>query len=301
MTPNYLKKMLPLLLDADLAQATNVRLVSLARAFVAGYELVSSVAPAGEFGTEETFRNRIESLFWALSERSEHESDTAIRSRMVHAMYSLACETVFSADRRKKNCCYRAADTLVRDFMGGIGARPENSLFQQTGVCMCAADLLYPAPAADDEYLLFLERQLAGWTSVLDADGCWPGVSFRVALERIGVMNRVACMFPDLGNDTAIRRAAGYYRRCVRVSADPLNFDERYLYTLGRMYEVALQGNTLPVDKPAARRIARFMYDYSLTLPVHGDAWYYCTSYVIHYIAESVGARLEAEMERHIA
>ena len=67
------------------------------------------------------------------------------------------------------------------------------------------------------------------------------------------------------------------------------------------MYEVALQGNALPVDKPAVRRIARFMYDYSLTLPVRGDAWYYCTSYVIHCIAESIGARLEAEMERHIA
>ena len=105
MTPNYLKKMLPLLLDADPAQATNVRLVSLARAFVAGCELVSSVAPAGEFGTEETFRNRIDSLFWVLSERSEHEPDTAIRSRMVHAMYSLACKTVFPADLRKKNCC----------------------------------------------------------------------------------------------------------------------------------------------------------------------------------------------------
>ena len=142
---------------------------------------------------------------------------------------------------------------------------------------------------------------MAGWTSVLDADGCWPGVSSEVALERIGVMNRVAWMSPDPGNDAVIRRATGYYRRCVRVPADPLNFDEGYLCTLGRMYEVALQGNALPVDKPAARRIARFMYDYSLTLPVRGDAWYYCTSYVIHYIAESVGARLEAEMERHIA
>ena len=128
-----------------------------------------------------------------------------------------------------------------------------------------------------------------------------PTCSSEVALERIGVMNRVAWMFPDLGNDTATRRAAGYYRRCVCVPADPLNFDEGYLCTLGRMYEVALQGNALPVDKPAAWRIARFMYDYSLTLPVRGDAWYYCTSYVIHCIAESIGARLEAEMERHIA
>ena len=166
---------------------------------------------------------------------------------------------------------------------------------------MCIRDRLYPAPAADDEYLLFLKRQMAGWTSALNADGCWPGVSSEVALERIGVMNRVAWMFPDLENDAVIRRATGYYRRCVRVPADPLNFDEGYLCTLGRMYEVALQGNALPVDKPAARRVARFMYDYSLTLPVRGDAWYYCTSYVIHCIAESIGARLEAEMERHIA
>lgn len=44
MTPNYLKKMLPLLLGADPAQATNVQLVSLAKAFAAGYGLVSSVA-----------------------------------------------------------------------------------------------------------------------------------------------------------------------------------------------------------------------------------------------------------------
>ena len=44
MTPNYLKKMLPLLLGADPAQATNVQLVSLAKAFAAGYGLVSSLS-----------------------------------------------------------------------------------------------------------------------------------------------------------------------------------------------------------------------------------------------------------------
>ena len=114
MTPNYLKKMLPLLLDADPAQATNVRLVSLARAFVAGYELVSSVAPAGEFGTEETYRNRIDSLFWALSERSEHEPDTAIRSRMVHAMYSPAKRCFPSI------CGRKTVATGLRTHLSGI-------------------------------------------------------------------------------------------------------------------------------------------------------------------------------------
>lgn len=82
-------------------------------------------------------------------------------------MYSLGLRNGwFSVDLRKKNCCYRAADALVRDFVGVVGARPENGLFQQTAFCMCAAlTLLYPAPAADDEYLLFLKRQMAGWTS----------------------------------------------------------------------------------------------------------------------------------------
>lgn len=111
-------------------------------------------------------------------------------------------------------------------------------------------------------------------------------------------MNRVAWMFPDLGNDAVIRRATGYYRRCVRVPADPLNFDEGYLCTLGRMYEVRLNGPRPSLSTNRSAAVARFMYDYSLTLPVRGDVWYYCTSYVIHCIAESTGARLEAEMER---
>ena len=69
---------------------------------------------------------------------------------------------------------------------------------------MCIRDRLYPAPAADDEYLLFLKRQMAGWTSALDADGCWPGVSSEVALERIGDLAPVEdhvdgpCMILDL-------------------------------------------------------------------------------------------------------
>lgn len=301
MTPNYLKKMLPLLLDADLAQATNVRLVSLARAFVAGYGLVSSVASAGEFGTEETYRNRIDSLFCALSEHFEYESDTAIRSRMVHAMYSLACETVFSADLRKKNCCYRAADALVRDFMGGVGARPGDTPLQQTGVCMCITDLLYPCPDADDSYLLFLKRQIAGWVSGMERNGSWPGVSSDAALERIAVMDRNSHMFLDSRDDSAIKRTAEYYRACVPVPADPRNFDENYLYTLGRMYDVATQGTACPADKTTAGRIARFMYDYSRVLPDRNDAWFYCSSYIIHYIAEGIEARLEAEIERHIA
>ena len=47
--------------------------------------------------------------------------------------YSLACKTVFPADLRKKNCCYRAADALVRDFMASTKS-PLRSFWKQSVV-----------------------------------------------------------------------------------------------------------------------------------------------------------------------
>ena len=52
---------------------------------------------------------------------------------------------------------------------------------------MCAADLLYPAPAADDEYLLFLKRQLAG-KDTFAADYRPPvGIKYTPNIIRAGV------------------------------------------------------------------------------------------------------------------
>lgn len=301
MTPNYLKKVLPLLLDADLAKAANVRLVSLAKAFAAVYELVSSAAPAGEYGAEGTCRDRIGCLFDVLSERLACESDTVVRSRMVHAMYSLACETVFAVDLRKKECCYRAADALVRDYMNGIGTGSGNGLLQQAGICMCAADLLYPAPAADDEYLLFLKRQIAGWIAEMNRDGSWNGVSPDVALERVGMMNRYSCMLFDRTNDKAVKRSFEYFRNSLPVPEDTGNFDENYLHTLGRLYDAAILGNAYDMDHRLAHRIARFMYDYSRTPFCSGDDRFYCTSYVIHCVVEEIGDRIQNKFLLNIA
>lgn len=301
MTPNYLKKVLPLLLNADLAGATNDRLLSLARAYVALYGLVSSGTAVGEYGTDEAWRDRSDLLFGILAERCDGEPDVVVRSGMVRAMYALVCETSFAVDLKKKNGCCAAADALVQSYMRGTGPRPGDNLLQQAGVCMCITDLLYPCPDADDSYLLFLKRQIAGWVSGMERNGSWPGVSSDAALERIAVMDRNSHMFLDSRDDSAIKRTAEYYRACVSVPADPRNFDENYLHTLGRMYDAVSQGYMCPADKAAARRIARFMYDYSRVLPERNEAWFYCSSYIIHYIAEGIEARLEAEIERHIA
>ena len=306
MTPEYLKEALPSLLNADFAGATNVRLLWLARAYAALCGLVTFDSPAGEFGTRRIWLQRIDTLFGVLRERCRRESDAALRCRMVHAMYTLVCGTVSGDVSKKKEVCFAMADELVRDCLGGdekrSSLRPDESeLSIRTGVCHCLIDLLYPGPDADDEYLLFLKRQIAGWIAEMNRDGSWNGVSPDVALERVGVMNRYSCMLLDRTNDKAVKRSFEYFRNSLPVPEDTGNFDENYLRTLGLLYDAALLGNAYDVDRRLARRTARFMYDYSRMLPERNDAWLYCSSYVIHYIAEGIEARLEAEIERHIA
>ena len=221
-------------------------------------------------------------------------------------MYTLVCGTMSGDVSKKKDLCFAMADELVRDCLGGdekrSSLRPDESeLSIRTGVCHCLIDLLYPGPDADDEYLLFLKRQIAGWIAEMNRDGSWNGVSPDVALERVGVMNRYSCMLLDRTNDKAVKRSFEYFRNSLPVPEDTGNFDENYLRTLGLLYDAALLGNAYDVDRRLARRTARFMYDYSRMLPERNDAWLYCSSYVIHYIAEGIEARLEAEIERHIA
>ena len=195
MTPEYLKEALPSLLNADFAGATNVRLLWLARAYVALCGLATFDSPAGEFGTRRIWLQRIDTLFGVLRERCRRESDAALRCRMVHAMYTLVCGTVSGDVSKKKEVCFAMADELVRDCLDGnekrSSLRPDESeLLIRTGVCHCLIDLLYPGPDAGDEYLLLLKRQISGWIAEMNRDGSWSGVSPDVALERIGVMNR---------------------------------------------------------------------------------------------------------------
>ena len=79
MTPEYLKELLPSLLNADFAGATNVRLLSLARTYAALCDLATFDFPSGEYGTRKIWLQRIDTLFGVLRERCRRESDAALR------------------------------------------------------------------------------------------------------------------------------------------------------------------------------------------------------------------------------
>lgn len=149
MTPEYLKELLPSLLNADFAGATNVRLLSLARTYAALCDLATFDFPSGEYGTRKIWLQRIDTLFGVLRERCRRESDAALRCRMVHAMYTLVCGTVSGDVSKRKGGCFAMADELVRDCLGGnekrSSLRPDESeLLIRTGVCHCLMTCFTP-------------------------------------------------------------------------------------------------------------------------------------------------------------
>ena len=72
MTPEYLKELLPSLLNADFAGATNVRLLSLARTYAALCDLATFDFPSGEYGTRKIWLQRIDTLFGVLRDGPCH-------------------------------------------------------------------------------------------------------------------------------------------------------------------------------------------------------------------------------------
>ena len=103
MTPEYLKELLPSLLNADFAGATNVRLLSLARTYAALCDLATFDFPSGEYGTRKIWLQRIDTLFGVLRERCRRESDAALRCRMVRVRRRLEKERgLFRNGRRTR-------------------------------------------------------------------------------------------------------------------------------------------------------------------------------------------------------
>lgn len=272
------------------------RLLSFCRVYTALSEFVAATGLEREYGSKGEHAARVDELLRVICCKTAATDDLASRAALVSAMYALVCETSFVADRNKLDECCGATLRLIEDY--AAAGKPHGLV--QTGICRCISDMFYPE-IPDDACFAFFRDCVREWADTLSASGCWEDVGFDVALERIGVMNRNSYMFLDKTYDAHIRRASDYYRQRIAIPEDPRNFDGRYLPTLGRLYDLVLEGNACIVDRQIAERVVRFMYRYSHTLPVGDDAWLRCMSYVVHHAAGQAAMRTEAEMERHIA
>lgn len=275
------------------------RLLSFCRVYTALSGAVATSGMEREYSSRGEYAARVDELLRVIRCKIAATDDLASRAALVSAMYALVCETSFVADRNKLDECCGATLRLMEDY--AAAGKPGGLV--QTGICRCISDMFYPE-IPDDACFAFFRDCVREWADTLSARGCWEDDGFDVALERIGVMNRNSYMFLDKTYDAHIRRASDYYRHRIAIPEepeDPGNFDGRYLPTLGRLYDLVLEGNACVVDRQIAERVVRFMYRYSHALPAGDDAWFCCMSYVVHHAAEHAAMRTEAEMERHIA
>ena len=291
MTPDNLKELLPRLRNESFVDAANGRLLSLARIYVSLYNLVAFNSLDTVYGDRKIFQQKIDTLLRILQERCGSERDIVLHARMVEMMFSLVCGIVAPVDFKKRNSCCEAVNALVRDHMYGCG-----SLLEQSCLCKCLTDLLYPGPVQDGLYYPYLQDQIAGWTSGLNDDDGWPGVSVDIALERIEVLNRNSYMLLDKRYDGMICGLFSYYRNQLPVPENPANFDVCCLPMLGQLYEIMLQGNTCDVDKSVLQRIAMFMYVYSGSFAEGSDDWLYCISFVVHHLCEDIADQIQNTM-----
>lgn len=272
------------------------RLLSFCRVYTALSAFVATTCPEGECGSRGEYAGRAAELLRVIRCKIAATDELVSRTALVSAMYALSCETSLVTDRDEMDACCGATLRLIHEY--AAAGKPCGLV--QTGICRCISDMFYPE-IPDDACFAFFRGCVREWADTLSARGCWENAGFDVALERIGVMNRNSYMFLDKTYDGHIRRASDYYRRRIAVPEDPVNFDERYLPTLGRLYDLLLDGHACVVDRETAGRIVRFMSRYSQTLCAGDDAWFYCMSYAVRHAAEQAAMRADAEMERHIA
>ena len=288
MTPDQLRELFPRLRDESFADASNGRLLSWARIYISLYNLVAFNSLDAVYGDRKIYRRKIDTLFRMLQNRCGSEHDAVLRARMIQAMFSLVCGIVAPVDSKKKAAYCTAADALVRDHLQTGG----RNLLEETVVCQCITDLLYPGPDSDDEYFQYHQACIAAWVGSMASDGSWQDVPVDIALERIGAMNRNSYMFLVKSCDRQIRQAFEYYRKLFPIPSDPGNFDANSLPVLGRLYDVAMQGNAYPIDKVTAHKVAAFMYTYSQSSIDRNDDWLYCTSYVVRHLCEEIAERI---------
>lgn len=272
------------------------RLLSFCRVHTALSGLAETSDSEKEYGSSAECALRGDELLSLMRHKIAQTDELTSRAALVSALFALVCGTSFVADRNRLDDCCGATLRLMEDYMAA--GKPRGLV--QTGICRCISDMFYPE-ITDDACFSFFRCSVGEWAEALSAKGCWEDVGFDVALERIEVMNRNSYMFLDKTYDGHIGAASDCYRRRIAIPEEPGNFDGRYLQTLGRLYDLLLQGNACVFDRETAGRIVRFMYRYSRVLPSGSDAWLRCMSYVVHHAAEQAAMRAEANAERHTA
>ena len=133
------------------------------------------------------------------------------------------------------------------------------------------------------------------WAASFNPEEGWKDTPTETALERIEVLSRNSYMLLDPSHDSTVRAAFLHYSRKAAASpALPCT-------ALGRLFDLATGGDSLPGEQEAARTAAAGLSRLESASAPGSDTRLYCTSYRIADLCRSIMARMQDEVFGAIA
>lgn len=170
-----------------------------------------------EYGNPEHHREAMEKLFAICSRRSANNQCLMRRSRVLPAMYNFFCMPDTVLDGRKYNFYLNRSFRMMDEWHEKTKytrTLDEKTRIIKYGVLQCIIYTFIYVVDEDkktDKDLLYLKRCIEEWTSELNDNGCWCGISNYEAMRRINIMIGNSNTNSDNRFDAQIEKALSVY------------------------------------------------------------------------------------------
>lgn len=277
---------------ADISDSPE-RLMSLSRACRSVSALLQTGYPEWEGASTASCARKGNSLFDLMLRKAGQGCPTADTLELISEMYGLLNGVSPIPDQSRSRRWDDAAADVLEAYFRDRAAMPSDR--EQTAACLCLLDWFYFMEDTEDEpWMQYLKATVESWSASYTPDG-WPDITTETALARIEVLSRNSYMLLDPSHDSIVRAAFLHYSR--KAAASPA-----LPYTaLGRLYDLATGGDSLPEEQEAAHTATAGLSRLESASAPGSDTRLYCTSYRIADLCRSITRRLQDEVLAAIA
>lgn len=278
---------------ADISDSPQ-RLMSLSRACRSVSALLQTGYPEWEGASAATCVRTGHGLFDLMLRKTGQNCPTADKLELISEMYGLLNGISPCPDQSRSRLWDEAAADALEAYFRDRAAMP--AAREQTAACLCLLDWFYFMEDVEDEpWMQYLKATVNTWTASFNPEEGWKDTPTETALERIEVLSRNSYMLLDPSHDSTVRAAFLHYSRKAAASpALPCT-------ALGRLFDLATGGDSLPGEQEAARTAASGLSRLESASAPGSDTRLYCTSYRIADLCRSIMARMQDEVFGAIA
>ena len=264
------------------------RLMSLSRACRSVSTLLRVGYPEWEGASAAACVRTGHGLFDLMLRMTGQSCPTADKLELISEMYGLLNGISPCPDQSRSRLWDDAAADALEAYFRDRAAIP--SAREQTAACLCLLDWFYFMEDVEDEpWMQYLKATVNTWAASFNPEEGWRDTATETALDRLEVLNRNSYMLLDPAHDSTVRAAFLHYSR---KAADSPTLSHT---ALGRLYDLATGGDSLPGEQEAAHTAASGLSRLESTSAPGSDTRLYCTSYRIVDLCRSIMERMQGE------